>query len=289
MLSSEVRALIEEAVRQAKAIPSPSIEEVSEVVVASCMGGEPWAAQLSLALHHSGVRAVRMTCVEASIHVLPYSSGGERVVAFSSSSRDTHLAQLANAASALGVRVTAYGPPPHPAYEDMLRELGVEYNIVEVGSWSGIVALLLATILWAPRPWESRRIRLDRELSTLSDSVNWVEEEYKDFIAELARGLDCLCYAPSTEPAVRLLRRITKHNMLVAPLHDIEGFRGRRVAAVYSSAEEHAYRHQILSAKLRGVSVVDVRVNTDPLTASLYVVIAGLLAGSQVLRETGEG
>jgi hypothetical protein len=275
MPSSRASSIVKEALDRARRIPPPSLGEASEIIVASCPGAEGYGAQYYLALRHSGVRAVRASCVEAFVHILPYSPGGEECVAFTLNPRDSLLMHLANAASALGVHITAYGPQPHPAYADMLAELGVDYRIVDDNTG---LALLIAPLLWAPKPWKARRERLEGEIESLPEAPAWLRERYPEALRRLASSsIDSVAYSPSTEPGALLLADslgLGKHR-----LSSITGLRGQRILAVYTSAEEHAYKQSLLAAKVRGVDVVEVRLNTDPLTAPLYAALLGIAAG----------
>ncbi|MEB2836053.1 MAG: hypothetical protein GSR80_000065 [Desulfurococcales archaeon] len=274
MQSSRARDLVEKALEAAARLEAPRLEGASEVVIASCPGSEAYGGEYYLALRHSGVRALHVPCIEAAVHVLPYSSGGEVVVAFSAGGRDSYLMHLANAAAALGLSVSAYGPPLHPAYSDSLAELGVEYHSVE--DRSGL-ALLIAPLMWSPKPWEARRVRLEEELRGLPDAIYWVRENYSSTIEILESGeAEYAAYTPTTEPGVRLVTRY--HNARLVPLSSLERLRGSRIVAFYASVEEHAYKQALLSAKLRGVKIAEARLNTDPLTAPLYIALMGVLA-----------
>jgi hypothetical protein len=274
MPSSRMSSIIKEAIERARRIPPPSLGEASEVIVASCPGAEGYGAQYYLALRHSGVRAVRVSCVEASVHILPYSSGGEVCVAFTANPRDSHLMHLANAASALGVRVTAYGPQPHPAYSDTLAELGVDYRAVDDNTG---LALLIAPLLWAPKPWKARRERLEEEIKSLPEAPGWLEEKYPEALRRLTTSsVDGVAYSPSTEPGALLLA--SSLGLRTYRLASIANLRGQRILAIYTSAEEHAYKQSFLAARVRGVDVVEVRLNTDPLTAPLYAALLGVVA-----------
>ncbi|MEB3851852.1 MAG: hypothetical protein LRS49_04645 [Desulfurococcales archaeon] len=268
--SSSVGQAAREALSTARRLPAPPLRGASEVVVAACPGGEAPASTLYLALRHAGVRAVRAGCVEAAVHILPYTEGGEVVVAFTGGGRDSHLMHLANAASALGVALHAYGPPLHPAYADQYAELGGEYQVV---GGDHLLALMVAAILWAPKPWGPRASRIGEELEALPGSGEWLESTLPELLHAVARGVEVAAYTPSTEAgAMYLLARGAAQS--VAPLHLAPTMRGRRVLAVYTSVEEHAYRQAILAAKLRGADVAEARLNTEPLTASIYIALA---------------
>ena len=265
---------MKKALETAGRLEAPRLEGASEVVIASCPGSEAYGGEYYLALRHSGVRALHVPCIEAAVHVLPYSSGGEAVVAFSAGGRDSHLMHLANAATALGLSVEAYGPPLHPAYTDSLAELGVEYHLVE--DESGL-ALLIAPLMWSPKPWEARRARLEEELGGLPEAIDWIREHYSSIIAALESGwAEYVAYTPTTEPGVRFIAR--HHNVKLAPLSSVERLRGSTVVAFYASVEEHAYKQALLSAKLRGAKITEARLNTDPLTVPLYIALMSVLA-----------
>jgi len=274
MQSSRASTIVREALEKARKIPPPSLGEAPEVIVASCPGAEGYGAQYYLALRHSGVRAVRASCVEAFTHILPYSMGGEECVAFTINPRDSHLIHLANTASALGVRLIAYGPRPHPAYDDVLAELGIDYRVVEDNTG---LALLIAPLLWAPKPWKARRERLEGEIESLPEAPGWLRERYPEALGSLASSrADGIAYSPSTEPGALLLAN--RLGLRAYMLSSIAGLGGQRILAFYTSAEEYAYRQTLLAAKVRGVDVVEVKLNTDPLTASIYVALLGVTA-----------
>lgn len=273
MRSSSLEEALREAADQARALPAPQTSGYSEVVVAACPGGEAAALEYFLALRHSGVRAVRASCIEAAVHLLPYTEGGEAIVAFSGGSRDSHLMRLASAASALEVSLQAYGPPLHPAYADQLEEYGFTY--IDVGGPEPLLSMMLAAIYWAPKPWAARRERLERELERIEEAASWAAEALSGALSALSQGTDVVAYTPSTEAGARFLaaRDLARY---LAPLHEVPGLRGKRVLALYASVEEHAFKQPLLAARMRGVELHEARVNTDPLTASIYVALASL-------------
>jgi hypothetical protein len=277
MPSSSLAEALRRVQEEASRLPPPRLEGAEEVVVAGCPGGEAGALVFYLALRHSGLRASRADCIEAAVHMLPYTEGGEAVVAFSGGGRDTHLLHLASAAAALEVELAAYGPPLHPAYADQFAEYGFTYT--PVAGPEPPLTLMVASILWSPKPWGPRRERLAREIGSLPEAAEWAWSALSGAVDALAGGVEVIAYTPSTEAgAVYALGKGLARSL--APLHAIGSLRGSRVLAAYTSVEEHAYRQALLAARMRGVEVAEARINTDPLTAPLYLALAALRASA---------
>ena len=279
MQLSEASEAFGEALRDARSLTPPRPAE--EALIVHCPRAEAPAYQLYLGYTHSGRRAAVASCLEVAVHLAPYRSL-EYMIVYSIGGRDHHLIHLAEASRLLEAEIIVYAPQAHPLYEEKLSELGTERILVK--SRHPLMAMTLASLLWGPELLGARAERLKQEIGELEDAPTWVAETLGDAIERASRleGIDMILYTPATRPAAYYLRealyRKIGYMVPVAPLEELSlAPRGSRGISIYTSVEEHGYREALLSARMRGVELVELRLNTDPVTANIYAMIASAM------------
>ncbi len=270
----------EEAYRQAldtaRRLPRPRLE--GEVLVAYTGAAEAPARILYTALTHSGSKALIAHSVEAARHIVPYRDI-DTVLIYSPSGRDPRSLGLAETASLLGVgRVALVTPQMHPAYREKAESLGVE--LVELpGKAPPILAMALASLHWAPKQMGPRAGRLEAEIGELDSALEWARETLE--ATPGYAGLEAL-YTPAAKPGA--IYHCTTTGCTPRPLEAVLSMpRGAEAVAYVTSVDEQDYRDVLASHAARGVRLHVIRINTDPITAGLYSILAALLITQKLL------
>ncbi|NPA96864.1 MAG: hypothetical protein GXO32_04630 [Crenarchaeota archaeon] len=209
---------------------------------------------------------------------LPYVS--ERVSAILAFLRaPQQLHQLATAARLLQMRALAITTRLPSQIRKALRG----FSALELDSDLYTLAALVGVLRAASRSSVARVARVGRELEIGPELVSDVEERFSH-LAKLASSSLVLCTA-ATEPLCDELRfrgasAIYIHDALSIPCQP-------SVTLVYTSCEDHVVAQFLLSYRRRcgSAAVSSIRVNTDPLTASLYLLLA--ISGARGYGEQG--
>ncbi len=281
MQSSSVKEAFREALREARSSERPRLS--GEVIVAASPGAEPPARVLYLGVLHSGSRSVYTRPSEAALHFMPYRDFDATLVVFTLDPKDTRALHAVEAAVNLGVSAYVVAPRLHPAYEERLRELGSGY--VRIESRSPLLAMTLAALHWVPDMQGFRRERFRAEVESLDDAAEWVEENYGRELEEAREAVSgggglAAYYTPTGYAGARYLSLAL--GTRTAPLEEAPKI-GSPGVAFMASVEEPSYRDVLLSARVRGLKLHVININTDPVTAGIYSVIAAaLIAGKAI-------
>lgn len=270
MQLSEVEECYLRALRDAIQLPGVFVEEGALIVYTR--GSEPPAYTLYIASLHAGLKTRIASAVEASVHLLPYRDVSSTIV-FTLNPRDSRALNTAITASLLGAKTTLVTPQPHEAFEERARAHGVE--IVKITSKHPLLAMSIAALRWIPKLMGFREGRVREEISSLQTALTWVYERYKEII-ERGSVYDLVAYTPATRPGAYYYCRAVECTEPI-PMDALSELpQGARVLALETTAEEHAYKDVLVNARMRGVNVDIVSLNTDPVTATLYSILVAL-------------
>ncbi|MCE4601619.1 MAG: hypothetical protein F7B18_00370 [Desulfurococcales archaeon] len=267
--SSPVEAY-KRALDTAQGLPRPRLE--GEVLVAYTGAAEAPARILYTALTHSGSKALIAHAVEAARHIVPYRDI-DTVLIYSPSGRDPRTLSLAETASLVGGgRVALVTPQMHPAYREKAESLGVD--LVELTSRAPpILAMALASLYWAPKQMGPRAGRLEAEVGELASALEWAIETLGANPGHA--GLEAL-YTPAAKPGA--IYHCAATGCMPRPLEAVLSMhRGAEAVAYMTSVDEQDYRDVTASHTARGIKLHVIRINTDPITAGLYSILAALL------------
>ena len=254
----------------------------SDVVVVYTPGSEPPAHLLYIAYLHAGRRAWLAGAVEASLHILPYREDVAGVVVFTPGGRDGQAVMAAEQASMLGVETLVAGPRLHPAYEEKLSTLPAERLVVQ--GEHPLMAASIAALLWAPRPLGARAARLGGELEALPGAAEWVWDRFSPAIEALAsEPPGVVLYTPATAAAAfyaaSIQAAVAGRPPILAPLaYAHQAPTTERALALYTELERSMLRERLTTAVVRGVRIIQVNINTDPITAGVYGMLVAAAA-----------
>lgn len=258
------------ALAAAKSLGEPRLG--GEVLVAYTGPAEAPARILYTALTHSGARTLLAPAVEAARHIAPYRDL-DTVIVYSHTGRDPRSLALAETATLLGAgKVYLVAPPLHPAYRERAESLGVE--VIELpGEAPPLLTMALASLHWAPRQMGGRAARLEAELEELHTALEWVSEALGP--SPGYRGLQPY-YTPAAKPGAII--HCLPQGCVPRPLEDLLAQpRGSNGLAYITTVEEQDYRDVLSSHTARGLRLETIRINTDPITAGLYSMLAAML------------
>lgn len=276
MQPSSIEEAYNRALKASQSLPHPTMQ--GEVLIAHSGWGEPAARILYTGITHSGGRAVIASSVEASKHILPYRSL-DTLIAFTASPRDPRSIILLESASLLGVeRITLVSPPLHPAYREKAEEAATQ--VIEVPQKAPpLLTEALAALEWTPRQLGAREDRIRTEITHLDTALQWVEEY-------ISPGEEYSGYHPAYTPAAKpgALYHCYITGCTPVPLEDaLEYPRGYKLLAYMTSVEEQDYRDILAGARPRGLEIKEIMINTDPITAGLYSILAAILVTRRVI------
>ena len=265
-----------EALSAARLLPRPRLED--DTVIAYGRGGLAAAYTLFLALSHSGARAMLLRPMEAAVHVLPYRETGPLVI-YTRDPRDLRSLNAAMAGVHLGLEVYLVAPELHPALEEQLESLGVE-RIRVPRQAPPLLTMVLASLHWAPKMMGAREERLRREIGELDSALDWLKTTQAAALGVEPPRL--ALYTPAALPGAAYHAEALGGD--ARPLEDAAGLGpGARAVAYTVGVERHGYKDIILQARTRRVELVEVPIDTDPVTAAAYSVMAAMLLTGRVL------
>lgn len=241
-------------------------------VISFSRGGEPAASILYLASLHAGVDVRLASAVELSYHLLPYAEKG-RVIIFSPK-RDTRAISAAISASILGAQVVFVAPDQGAAVEERLKMREIERIVI--GGRSPIMSSSLLAALSAPRLMGFREERVRKELSLLNEALHWLKDILKGLEGVL---FNAVLYTPVTRAGAYYYKHAAGCAE-PAPLESLAEMSAERILLLYSSVEEMDYR-DVLSSRPPQASAL--RIDADPVTASIYSVIAAAIIAGRVV------
>ena len=246
-------------------------------------GSEPPAYILYLGSQHSGSPARLLSPSEATLHYLPYNTDVDKIIGFTTNPKDFRMIRLAETASTLNIEMLLVSPEMHPAYEERLEMLGVKRVKPPKPH---VLSMSILSLLSIPRPHGERAKRLEEELDALGDAVEWVAERYRDQLsaAKSFRGA-AIAYTPATKPgAVYHCMAIGDCSRLI-PLESsltVLSHGGREVIVYSTTVEEGDYKDVVTQLAARA-NMSNIRFNTDPLTATIYSMIAAILITNKLI------
>lgn len=241
-------------------------------IISFSRGGEPAANILYIASLHAGMDVRLASAVELSYHLLPYAERSRAIIF--SPRRDLRAVSAAIAASILGAEVIFVAPPQGANVEERLEMRGVER--VTLPEQSPMISSSFLAAMSAPKLMGFRESRVRGELAALSEALTWLRAG-----AERLRGasFEAVLYTPVTKAGAYYLRHASGCSE-PAPLEALPELRASRALAMYSSLEESEYR-DVLSSLPPWVEPL--RVDADPVTASLYSVILSAIISDRLI------
>ncbi len=278
MIPVEIERAYSEALSAAHGLERPKLGD--DPVIAYGRRAKPAAYTLFLAYSHAGLRATLAPATLASVHIMPYRETGPLII-YALDPKDLRALNAAMAATHLGLHVYDVAPPMHEAVEEQLDHLGVE-RIRLPKQAPPLLTMVLASLLWAPPMMGARRERVRAEVEALESALEWVARSLHGQL-EAARSLAGArpAYTPTTLPGAYYHAVASGRDPL--PLEEAEPRRGEEIVAYVAGVERHDYRDTLLYARVRGAKIVEVPVNTDPVTATVYSTLAALLITGKII------
>ena len=271
-----IKETVKETLRWAKEREWPSLQ--GGIAVAFC--GE---AMGSAHLYYWGLRlaswrddVVLGDCATIASEVLPYSDNYRSLIIFSLDPGDPAILYAYDPANLSGLEVFIVSPRLAPVLEDRVEPAW----ILQLPGKAPLFESSIASLFWAFRhsPEGVRVSRLKDEVENLSSSVEGLIEAYSEIAGKLGEtvgeGLP-VAASPMMMPA------LASHSMLDSSIRPIPYWalpslarRGKREKLIfyYTSVEESFYRRLLFNLRTK-YNILEVRLNTDPLTAPLYAMM----------------
>jgi len=278
--SSETRSRILKALSAARSLPRPELP--NDVLIVSSPDAVAAAKVLYVGLLSAGSRASLVGPTEASVLIMPYREF-PKVVIYALSHKDNRAVRAVEEAAILGSDVYFVAPPIHEVLEARISRYE-NVRRVEVPPEAPLMTMIFASVIWSPKPLGTRASRVQAELEALDGAVEWAEESYRDLIAEVSalQGFSAF-YTPSVEPGARYLCQASGACHGALPLEELQRLSGDVAVMMETTAESHDYMDLELLAGSRGLRLIKVLFNTDPLTAGVYSALFGALASGKVI------
>ncbi len=286
MRSSDFSGEFEEALGEASSLPRPELE--GEVIVAASTGAEAAAAILYLGVLHSGRRSVLVKPSEAALHFMPYRDFSATLIVFTRHPRDTRALHAVEASSTLGARTYLVASGFHEAYESRALELGAD--VIRVSPGRSLLTMSLAALMWVPRLYGVREERFRSEIEALASAPEWVSKRYSKEISEgkevVAEGDFAVYYTPTGMPGAYYLCEALDSACNPAPVDRLASAKRKTRAKpiIYMAGlEEPTYRDLLLTLKVGGLDPLVINVNTDPITAGVYMILASAMIAGRLI------
>ncbi len=272
----ELERVYHEALSTARTLPR--IEPGEDAVIASTLKALPAARILYNAYLQGGHRALLVEPTEASLGVISYRETGE-ILIYQADSRSLRVVNLAEAAGLLGLHVTVIGPEVHPAVRERLEYSGAD--IVEVGGPAPLLSMAAYSLYIAPRLLGAREQRYREELGHLDSALEWVREKLGGSLQALQAAFRLQPYYTPLTYSGALYQCLAARCGIPAPLEALQvvGRGSYSGGLVYvTGVEEHDYKDILLSIGLHAHGRLHkILIDTDPVTAGFYSILAALL------------
>lgn len=221
----------------------------------------------------------------AAYHTAAYrGSGGVCLLLYVEEGAESSAVRVCDAYRFTGVEsVTVLSPPLPAPVAARLRGQGV--SLVDLPGWLEAVILSARLGLGLAERHGAGGVRVERLRGELGDLAGVAREAAERFSALRSIGEgDFIAYSPTMEPPALLAWRpgVTLLPLSAASALIASGrLRGARLYMLYTGVEDDLAREARFKASLSTppLSLVEVRVNTDPLTAPIYASIAVLYGG----------
>lgn len=275
--SSDLDNILLDAFKEAGGLPKVDLD--GEVLITYTWRAKPAALTLYFSLIHSGRKPFLAHSALASVHIIPYRDV-YRIIAFTAEEKDARTVNLAMASSSLGIETVVVGPRMHPAIEETLDSLGSERIVVS--GRSPLLTMMAASLYWRPRLMGAREERVSSEISHIESAVDWVRDRYNKEITAISRdSFDEVYHTPSIEAGA------IYHSFLagsrVYPLDNLAIARGpRKILVFVAGVDEHNYKDILLASSLKGVKLLKVLIDTDPVTLNIYSAMLSALSLKKV-------
>jgi len=206
--------------------------------------------------------------------ILPYlSEYMDYVILFSHSFSTTCLQRVYQSLKLLDTRLSIIISQPLQSLEKFLKK--DDNTVVEIDERTYRLSVMLANIKLGTRlcGGNNQRIKRMEQEVMLSNIVNDVIRKYGKFI-EKPLEFDLIASTYSLLSVAEELGDIGYMYTVIDRLHNFVKF-ANNIVLFYTTAEEHVAREAVLNIKRFSMqrNIVEVKINTDPLTAPLYGLI----------------
>ncbi len=214
-----------------------------------------------------------------SLHVAAYNEPFKCVV-FGDKERISSIVRIADSASLSGHEVMVLAPAiADEAAKHRLSKVEVERVDSELYGLSEAMAAAKAAVRSSTG---SRAERLQDEVVKFVDAFEGAYQALSSPLEGIVKSNSWVLASPTLMGAALYAREVLAERGLrlcVAPLHYVPPGAGE-VVVMHTGVEDYAANEACFNAIKRGVRVRRVRVNTDPLTAPVYVamVVAALVS-----------
>ncbi len=276
---NELEKIYHQALSHAKTLPELEIGE--ETIIVSTTRAIPAAKTLFTGILHSGKTAIFSMPTEAMYHLIPYRETGNLIVYYMEP-RSLRIVGIAESAGLLGLETTFIGPRMHPAVRERVEQQGAQ--IIEVTNQYPLLTMSIYSLLRVPRLLGARDERFRAEIDELDSALAWVNEWIQPIFNKIdAEGNRLnlqIFYTPITEPGAYYYYNIT--GVYPRPLDTLDPAREKGLVMI-SSVEELTYKDILVQYSMRYGTASVVRIDTDPVTASLYSILATIMLTGKIV------
>ncbi|MEB3759225.1 MAG: hypothetical protein GSR81_00050 [Desulfurococcales archaeon] len=265
----ELEKSYSKALERAKALPRIQIGD--ETIIVSTTRARAAARILYMGILHSGKQVFLSSPTEAMYHLLPYRETG-KVVVFNDEPRSLRIVGLAESAGLLGAETTIITPSLHPAVKERIQQQNAE--LIEVPDKDPLLIMALYALLNTPSLMGSRQERFQAELDHLDSALEWMRDKITVEEPRLLENSETLYYTPATEPGGYYYYALTGKYPL--PLDALMPGKAKGLVII-TGVEELTYKDIIMQYRIRGGQRRILKIDTDPITAGLYSILAVIL------------
>ncbi len=265
----ELEKSYSKALERAKALPRIQIGD--ETIIVSTTRARAAARILYMGILHSGKQVFLSSPTEAMYHLLPYRETG-KVVVFNDEPRSLRIVGLAESAGLLGAETTIITPSLHPAVKERIQQQNAE--LIEVPDKNPLLIMALYALLNTPSLMGSRQERFQAELDHLDSALEWMRDKITVEEPRLLEDSETLYYTPATEPGGYYYYALTGKYPL--PLDALMPGKAKGLVII-TGVEELTYKDIIMQYRIRGGQRRILKIDTDPITAGLYSILAVIL------------
>ncbi|MEB3765835.1 MAG: hypothetical protein GSR77_06715 [Desulfurococcales archaeon] len=265
----ELEESYRKALERAKALPRIPIGD--ETIIVSTTRARAAARILYMGILHSGKQVFLSTPTETMYHLLPYRETG-KVIVFNDEPRSLRIVGLVESAGLLGVEITIITPRLHPAVNERVQQQNAE--IIEVPDKDPLLTMALYALLNTPSLMGTRQDRFQGELDHLDSALEWMRDKITAEETRLVEDSETLYYTPATEPGGYYYYALTGKYPL--PLDALIPGKAKGLV-ILTGVEELTYKDIIMQYRIRGGQKRILKIDTDPITAGLYSILAVIL------------